>query len=247
MASKECRACGHVNPSPTGEQYEACPACGRIYSRVQAALDARAELEVRRERGIRRRPAPPRPDPAPAPEPSPALAVASSPAAPRGKNLVVCVDCGGQVSKSAETCPHCGLKLEPEQTPAQAAGADRIAFWRVVFFLGGALWLVSLFLGDDDSSGSATTYQTEPEKHLRSASTACRPLIEDQARWGVEWMNSWMEPIFDRYQDRGNEITYRGDKARFQNGFGAWRRVDYTCIYDVPARRAVRATVIERP
>ncbi len=150
MASKECLACGHENPAATGEQYEACPACGRIYSRAQAALDARAELEVRRARGIKRRSPPPRPDPepsparapAPAPEPEQAVepppapavtAVASSPAAPRGSNLAACLDCGGQVSKSAEACPHCGVKrVTTDQTAGAVVGlivAVVILFW----------------------------------------------------------------------------------------------------------------------
>lgn len=34
---KTCLKCGHVNPSATGADLEACPNCGAIYSRVEAA------------------------------------------------------------------------------------------------------------------------------------------------------------------------------------------------------------------
>lgn len=39
---RKCLKCGHVNHSATGEALEACPQCGAIYSRVEAALAARA-------------------------------------------------------------------------------------------------------------------------------------------------------------------------------------------------------------
>lgn len=38
---RKCLKCGHVNNSATGEELEACPECGAIYSRVEAAFAAR--------------------------------------------------------------------------------------------------------------------------------------------------------------------------------------------------------------
>lgn len=39
---KTCQKCGHVNPAATGDDLEACPGCGAIYSRVAAAMAATA-------------------------------------------------------------------------------------------------------------------------------------------------------------------------------------------------------------
>ena len=39
---RKCLKCGHINNSATGEELEACPQCGAIYSRVEAALAARS-------------------------------------------------------------------------------------------------------------------------------------------------------------------------------------------------------------
>ena len=39
---KTCQKCGHMNPDATGDEMEACPECGAIYSRVEAAMAAKA-------------------------------------------------------------------------------------------------------------------------------------------------------------------------------------------------------------
>ena len=39
---RKCLKCGHINSASTGDALEACPQCGAIYSRVEAALAARA-------------------------------------------------------------------------------------------------------------------------------------------------------------------------------------------------------------
>lgn len=39
---KTCQKCGHMNPSATGGELDACPECGAIYSRVAAAMAAKA-------------------------------------------------------------------------------------------------------------------------------------------------------------------------------------------------------------
>ena len=38
---KHCLKCGHANPSATGAELDACPECGAIYSRVEAAMAAK--------------------------------------------------------------------------------------------------------------------------------------------------------------------------------------------------------------
>lgn len=39
---RTCQKCGHIHPTATGEELEACPQCGAIYSRVAAALMAKS-------------------------------------------------------------------------------------------------------------------------------------------------------------------------------------------------------------
>lgn len=39
---RKCLKCDHVHTTATGDELEACPQCGAIYSRVEAAMQARA-------------------------------------------------------------------------------------------------------------------------------------------------------------------------------------------------------------
>ena len=39
--NKTCLKCGHPNPNASGDPMEACPSCGAIYSRVEAAWGVR--------------------------------------------------------------------------------------------------------------------------------------------------------------------------------------------------------------
>lgn len=41
---KKCLKCGHIHPNATGAALEACPRCGAIYSRVEAALAETGDL-----------------------------------------------------------------------------------------------------------------------------------------------------------------------------------------------------------
>ncbi|HMN19851.1 MAG TPA: hypothetical protein PKA16_00500 [Ottowia sp.] len=60
---KKCLKCGHVNPQARGGELEACPSCGAIYSRVEAALAATGHVRAA---------------PAPAPTAPPAAAAPAS-------------------------------------------------------------------------------------------------------------------------------------------------------------------------
>jgi|GEM_PF-2006935 len=73
------------------------------------------------------------------------------------------------------------------------------------------------------------------DKHSAAASIRCEPLIERSANFTMEWTDRWLERKFShmRWQDReAGVITFIGDRARFQNGFGAWQNVIYECYYD---------------
>ena len=49
---RKCLKCGHHNTAATGDELEACPACGAIYSRVAAALAARTESRATESSGL---------------------------------------------------------------------------------------------------------------------------------------------------------------------------------------------------
>lgn len=63
-------------------------------------------------------------------------------------------------------------------------------------------------------------------------SLACAREVERLANWGFEWTNPWPSPKFDSIGlASAQSFRLMGDRVRFQNGFGAWRQMQYTCWY----------------
>lgn len=73
------------------------------------------------------------------------------------------------------------------------------------------------------------------EKAALVASFSCPPYIEKLAKFDFEWTDGWIEPKFGRYRWKDKEkgfVTLIGDKLKLQNGFGAWKHMQYTCDID---------------
>ncbi|MFN3891960.1 MAG: hypothetical protein ACK4MV_16315 [Beijerinckiaceae bacterium] len=77
------------------------------------------------------------------------------------------------------------------------------------------------------------------ERSFASATTACRPQVEQLAKLDFKWNDGWTEPKFSHYRWRDKDkgvVTYIGDRISYQNGFGAWVRHTYECDYDAGKR-----------
>ena len=81
---------------------------------------------------------------------------------------------------------------------------------------------------------------------LSRAGFFCSPHIEDQAAYSHEWTDGFIEPKFSRFVARPdrNAVHYFGDKLKFQNGFGAWQRMSYSCLYDPINERVLDVNVV---
>ena len=120
-----------------------------------------------------------------------------------------------------------------------------------------AIGIIASLSGDPDYSPSqsenprpmptATQTLSKDEQCLRTKGCAadrtgwkidaqvyCRPQIENLARYSYEWTDGWTESKFDRLivAFDHKSILYQGSKVNFQNGFGAWQRMRYSCRYD---------------
>ena len=86
------------------------------------------------------------------------------------------------------------------------------------------------------------------DKHILSATLACRPLIERSAKYDYEWTDGWLGSKLQKFRwkdRRAGVLSYYGDKVKFQNGFGAWQHVGYWCDYN-PETKWASARVFER-
>lgn len=73
------------------------------------------------------------------------------------------------------------------------------------------------------------------EKNFGSATVYCSSYIEKLAKYDFKWTDSgWLEQKFSYFRWKDKEkgvITYIGDKAMFQTGFGAWQNHIYECDF----------------
>jgi len=151
--------------------------------------------------------------------------------------MTKCKECKKEVSTSAKTCPHCGIK-----SPGVKAG-DALKGFILIFFV---IFIFVQCSGSDDSSPTASTPQISDaeckqslqcwgEKNIINAGAYCQKPIEKMSQYTFEWTDGMLDPRFSHYkwkdQSKGY-ITYIGDKIKLQNGFGAWGNYIYECDFD---------------
>lgn len=76
---------------------------------------------------------------------------------------------------------------------------------------------------------------------------ACSRSIEGLANYTHRWTNSFGEPRYSHYNVNAqgkNTITLYGSKIEFQNGFGAWKKATYSCVYDFVAQDVLQAIAL---
>jgi len=92
---------------------------------------------------------------------------------------------------------------------------------------------------DADDACFSKPYEAEARQQ-------CKPVIEAYARYDREWTDGFSGPstFFSAYVDRNaGTIRFTGNQLKLQNGFGAWRRYRYECLFDYRKNRVVTAEV----
>lgn len=71
---------------------------------------------------------------------------------------------------------------------------------------------------------------------LIDAQVKCADAVERLAKWQYEWTNSFLgeRKFLDPVWTDANHKTFvlAGHAIKMQNGFGAWRKVAYLCVFD---------------
>lgn len=155
--------------------------------------------------------------------------------------LIKCKECGTEVSNKAATCVKCGAPVSKQTDAEKMAGGIGAAV-----IIGGIIWACVHFIGGPADSGSGNKPQQTQEtpscakddlqclgdKGIVGAGVYCKDPVERLAEHDVKWTDGTFETKFSRFRwaDKPNGvITYIGDKAQFQNGFGAYTNVIYEC------------------
>ena len=81
------------------------------------------------------------------------------------------------------------------------------------------------------------------ENFATEAEVRCPSHIEDLAKYDHEWTDGILGPKFARASDLGGGLVmYSGDEVKFQNGFGAWQKMSYSCTIQVNNLAVIEVT-----
>ncbi|MEQ1663206.1 MAG: zinc ribbon domain-containing protein [Thiobacillus sp.] len=160
-------------------------------------------------------------------------------------SLIKCHECGNEVSTEAKTCPKCGAKVKKPTS---------LAAKLVVVLIGIGVVSAIVSGGDPGNASSrpepanckADDLQCLGDKGIIAAGVYCKDSIERLAKHSVKWTDGTFETKFSRFRWRNKakgEITYIGDKAEFQNGFGAFTPVVYECVMAADSKTILDARV----
>lgn len=171
--------------------------------------------------------------------------------------LINCFECGREISDQATACPHCGAPRaakeagKPKPTPTEIfQGSLGLVF---LVFLG---WL---FFWPSDNTVKQESAQAEKkckaddlqclgDQGIVGAGIYCKKAIESLAEHSVKWTDGTFEMKFSKFRWKNKPagvITFIGDKAEFQNGFGAFTPVIYECDMMADNKSIVDARVTE--
>ena len=154
--------------------------------------------------------------------------------------LIKCSECKKDVSTTATVCPHCGAPVAEfsKKKPMTTGSSIGVAIIVIVF----VMFLISMCSSSNDSkpttdvtaekSCANTDLQCRGEKAVVAAGIYCKDPIEHMAKHSVRWTDGTFEMKFSRFRwasKPGGNLTMIGDKAEFQNGFGAYTPVIYQC------------------
>lgn len=155
--------------------------------------------------------------------------------------LIKCGECGHEVSDKAAACPQCGAPVAQIAAAVTAAGKKKPSFVAGIASLVVLVGLLSMCMGGNDKSKSSEAadkqcasddLQCRGRKLVGAATVYCKDPIEHLASHSVRWTDGTFEHRFSesRWADKAKgTITMIGDKAEFQNGFGAYTPVTYEC------------------
>lgn len=158
--------------------------------------------------------------------------------------LIKCRECGTEISDQAAACIKCGAPVKPTKPIRQKGNMGcgtlilgAVGFVAVMVVIG----VLSEVSNKGDDAKSAPTagnacqkdnLQCLGDKGVLVAGGYCRASIEALAKYSVKWTDGMFNPMFGRFRwqdQKSGIITYVGDKAEFQNGFGAYMPVIYEC------------------
>ena len=155
---------------------------------------------------------------------------------------IKCEECGNEISDKAAVCIKCGAPLPvlTKAPPAPSKGLNQKLTKHEVWATFIILFIVLFVIAKSDNTTQSKTPATCANddlsclgnKGIIAAGVYCKEPIEKLALHSVKWTDGTLDMKFSRFRwkdKNAGTITYIGDKVEFQNGFGAFTPMTYTC------------------
>ena len=152
--------------------------------------------------------------------------------------IIQCRECGKDVSDSFSVvkCPHCGVHTPNEEKYNKSKnGAKAFGFLLLALII---MIVIGVSVEEDPEAKAKRLAECREalncwaEEHKIDMLLACDPIIESHAKYDFEW-DVWNKYQYSSWHDKEKGIiSYKGDGIKFQNGFGAFQRMNYGCVYD---------------
>jgi len=155
--------------------------------------------------------------------------------------LITCRTCGGQISRDAATCPHCGKRLNTSARIVQAIPGV-LTLLTLVYFLQvcSAPRPAPPKRSREEVAACRADIKCTGEGHALTASIACRRALEAQAKYAARWPDDFPSWAYSEWLDLDKAaVVYLGDRLQLQNGFGAWENYTYSCTFDPDSGRVL--------
>jgi len=143
--------------------------------------------------------------------------------------IVKCAECGGALSDTAKTCPHCGAPAKKAIKKSQTAA-------KLIVVLVGSVWLYGIFTGS--TSDKKTRTFGEPEA-LFICQEAIKATAKDPEKANIPYVKGGLADD-DTYVFHWNGTTRM---ARMRNGLGLEVAVTADCAVHKDTHKLTRLVV----
>ncbi|WP_339425097.1 hypothetical protein [Pseudomonas proteolytica] len=170
---------------------------------------------------------------------------------------VKCSSCNAKVVSTDKKCPECGIenpgkgKVSPFEALVSLAMIP-LMFWGVISLKNVVVeWYDQKVVSSvkADAARDLTCkrdLQCWAEKHIGNVEVDCGPAVERIAKYSSRWTTTSMQMKFSSFRWKNREsltVTYFGDRIEFQNGYGAFQVMTYSCDYDPASKKVLAVSV----
>jgi len=165
-------------------------------------------------------------------------------------SLIKCKECNKKISTDVKACPHCGHIMSEEYRNKEINKKERAKIVGTIIIVIIIAYMIFSPKSPEKPKAPPETPQQKAirieqckkslscwgDKNMGKAIYYCKDKLEQLPRFDYKWDDGYFDAeMFDSYKWADKDkliITYVGHNLKIQNGFGAWRRAEYSCVYD---------------